>query len=428
MEELHISKTYNKEEQQSYKRIPFTVGKNIERIEISYDYLRFSFQEREWGIAKEEVNIIDLGLFDPNGLLRGWSGSERHTVYISAAEASPGYKRGSIAAGAWQVALGIYKVTNQVTVNITIKLKEKERRWSKGDLHMHTHNSDGIYTTGEVITYAKHAGLNFIALTDHNNTQQNQEIGNPEGITVLPGMEYTNYRGHANFFFSDTTEFSENPLSNTYEEMLSTIEAARKKGALISINHPFDESCPWLWGFDFPFKLVEVWNGFFKDSDAKASAWWRTQLKEGKRFGALGGSDTHRIEQGRSFGTPTTYLYTYSLGKEDLLAALEEGRISISATPTSAQLDLVIGNAHIGDTVLFEEGLTAEIHINGAKPGDTIVLYSDEGKEQRWKSIYTGNLTLPFEVQKRMFYHAELYRKTLSMELLDAMTNPIYLS
>jgi hypothetical protein len=428
MEELSIVKSYSREEQQSYTKIPFTVGENIEQIEISYNYQRHMFKNHALGVSKEEVNIIDLGLFSPDGKLRGWSGSERTTVYISSSDASPGYKRGAIPPGRWNLALGIYKVTDQAKVSITIKLKEKERRWFKGDLHMHTLNSDGIYKTGEVITYARHAGLDFIALTDHNNTQQNQEIGNPEGITVLPGMEYTNYRGHANLFFTDTTEFAENPLSNTREEMLSTLKAAEQREALVSINHPFDESCPWLWGFDVPFSLVEVWNAFFKESDSKAIAWWRNQLKEGKHLVAIGGSDTHRIEQGRSFGTPTTYIYARSAGKEDLLEALREGRVSISATPSSAQLDLVVADAHIGETVCFIEGMTGSIHIMGAKVGDRIVLYSNEGLEQSWEIAYAGTLVLPFLVQKRKFYQTELYRKTLAFEMLDAMTNPVYLS
>lgn len=428
MEELSIVKTYSREEQQRYTKIPFTVGGDIEQIEISYNYQRHMLKNHEWGVSKEEVNIIDLGLFSPDGNLRGWSGSERNTVYIGASDASPGYKRGAIPPGTWHIALGIYKVTNQVQVSITINLKEKERRWFKGDLHMHTLNSDGIYTTREVITYARHTGLDFIALTDHNNTQQNQEIGNPIGITVLPGMEYTNYRGHANLFFTDTTEFAENPLSNTHEEMLTVLEAARRREALVSINHPFDINCPWLWGFDGPFTLVEVWNGFFKESDAEAITWWRTQLKEGKRLVAVGGSDTHRIEQGRSFGTPTTYIHAISTGKEDLLEALKEGRVSISATPSSAQLDLVIAEVHIGGSVRYSAGMTGSIQIKSAKVGDRIVLHSNEGLEQSWEAAYAGTLSIPFLVQKREFYQAELYRRTLAFEMLNAMTNPVYLS
>lgn len=428
MESLRISRTFTHQEQQQYTRLPFNVPEGIESIELSYSYQRYKQEAMKWGIAKQEINIIDLGLFDSRGMARGWSGSEQTDIFVSASKASPGYKRGQTEPGRWEVALGIYKVTDQVTVDITIKMQEKERRWFKGDLHMHTKNSDGIYTTREVITYAKHAGLDFIAISDHNNTQQNQEIGNPEGITVLPAMEYTNYRGHANFFFPDIEEFSQNPLSNTREELLSTLQAAQDRSALVSINHPFDTNCPWLWGFDLPFTHVEVWNGFFKESDRKAVRWWREQLRKGKPLVAVGGSDTHRIEQGRSFGTPTTYLYALSAGREDLLEALQEGRVSISATANAAQLDLVIADAHIGQTIPYQEGLSANILVNDAKGGDRIVLYSDRGEERSWVSEYEGTLSLPFSVDRRKFYQAELYRKTLGMDLLCAMTNPIYCS
>jgi hypothetical protein len=104
------------------------------------------------------------------------------------------------------------------------------------------------------------------------------------------------------------------------------------------------------------------------------------------------------------------------------------GRVSISATPSSAQLDLVVADAHIGETVCFIEGMTGSIHIMGAKVGDRIVLHSNEGLEQSWEIAYAGTLVLPFLVQKRKFYQTELYRKTLAFEMLDAMTNPVYLS
>jgi len=423
-----IKKTYTQDSQHTYQRISFTVDEQIEYIKISYDYQRFIEKPTALGMAKEEINIIDLGLFSPDGRLRGWSGSERLSIVVSEAFATPGYTRSPIAAGIWEVALGIYKVASQVDVSITITLIPKERRFFKGDLHTHTLNSDGIFTTTEVITYAKHAKLDFIALTDHNNTQQNDEIGNPEGITVLPGMEYTNYRGHACFFFSDSGRFTANPLSNTKEEMIETFNKAKDQGALISLNHPFDESCPWLFGFDMEYQLVEVWNGLFKSSDQKAVAWWHQQLVEGNHLVAVGGSDIHQIGQGRSFGTPTTWIHALSPGKEDLLTALKQGRVSISATPTAAQLDLIIGGAHLGETIIFSEDLKVNLLIYAAKAGDTVILYSDQGEEQRWTCPCAGKVTFVFSIQKRKFYRAELYRTILDYKLINALTNPVYLA
>ena len=427
MNELSYTKTYGKDAVQTYQNISFTVGEQIETIELSYTYQRFRMEPNQWGVEKKEINIIDLGLFSADGQLRGWSGSERLSVTISDYYATPGYKRGPIKAGTWNVALGIYKVETEVVVEISIKLIPKKRRYFKGDLHMHTLNSDGEYSTSEVISYAKHAKLDFIALTDHNNTQQNDEIGNPQGITVLSGMEYTNYRGHANFYFPHDAHCHANPLSNTKEEMLQSFQAARQMEALICINHPFDDSCPWLFGFDFDFALVEVWNGFFKPSDAKAIAWWHDMLVEGRRLVAIGGSDTHKIEMGRSYGTPTTWVHALSRGKQDIYASLIEGRVSVSATPSSAHLMLFIGDASIGEKIAYSDDLKAEIHVCNAKIGDQVILYSDAGEEMQYSCPYAGDVSFAFGVERRKFYRVELYRNLFGLELLDAFTNPIYL-
>lgn len=425
---ISILKTYRKSDELTYQYVPFTVREDIERIVVTYSYLRHRLTPRVGGQQSEEVNIIDLGLLDEHGELCGWSGSQLLSIHVGESSSSPGYRRAPIKSGTWHLILGIYKVQSEVDVSITIKVVEKQRRWLKGDLHLHTVNSDGIYTTAEVIQLARSTGLDFIALTDHNNTEQNKEIGNPDGITVIPGIEYTNYKGHANFFFSDDGIFTVNPLSNTDEEFSHFVTCAQARGAVMSLNHPFDTCCPWLLGFDQPCELVEVWNGFPKPSDRAAITWWHEQLSSGRKIVAVGGSDTHRIEQGRSWGNPTTHVYARSPGRLDILEALVEGRVSISATADGAALDLRIGSAGLGETARYQEDLAGTIIINGARRDDIVVLYSDEGEEQRFTVEFDGTVHLGFPVKERRFYRAELFRVTLGMTLLNALTNPVYLS
>ena len=64
MEEIRLSRTYTSEEQKQYLRIPFEVGENVERIEISYAVLCLKKRKTPYGEEKREINIIDLGLFD----------------------------------------------------------------------------------------------------------------------------------------------------------------------------------------------------------------------------------------------------------------------------------------------------------------------------------------------------------------------------
>ncbi len=429
MKQLTLTRTFDKTETKQYLSIPFEVPQHTERIEVTYSYLRHIQVQTDDGIQTHESNIIDLGLIDTSKSLRGWSGSDRTSVFISEHSATPGYKSKAIEAGSWAVALGIYKVEERVTVTVDIAMFPKQASWLCGDLHMHTINSDGWYSTSQVIEYAKQAKLDFIALTDHNNTEQNKEIGNPEGITVLPAMEYTNYRGHANFFFPNPcTELATSPLSNTTEEMQEFFNEGRASGATIALNHIADDGCPWLFGFeDVPYDVVEIWNGFIKPSDHRARAWWNTQLCGGKKIPAVAGSDTHHIQVGRSYGSPCVWVNSLSKSPKDILQAIKGGRSCLASSPDSALLDLHLGQWGLGDEALFSEGLEGTVSIQKAKKGDVLSLIHTDGVSQTWTITHDGEFRYSFPVENRLFYRVELYRQTLGMSLLEAMTNPVYL-
>ncbi len=61
------------------------------------------------------------------------------------------------------------------------------------DLHIHTCNSDGKYTPEEILAKAARAGLNLIAITDHDNINgiapAQAAAMKYHGLTVVPGVE-----------------------------------------------------------------------------------------------------------------------------------------------------------------------------------------------------------------------------------------------
>jgi hypothetical protein len=68
------------------------------------------------------------------------------------------------------------------------------------DLHVHSNCSDGLFPPAEVARKARDAGLDVIALTDHDTTQGIEEArraGEGLGLEVVTGCEVSaNYRGH----------------------------------------------------------------------------------------------------------------------------------------------------------------------------------------------------------------------------------------
>lgn len=61
-----------------------------------------------------------------------------------------------------------------------------------GDLHCHTHLSDGSMSIDDLIFYAKRAGLDFIAVTDHDTMDgvtRAEVLGRRYGINVISAVE-----------------------------------------------------------------------------------------------------------------------------------------------------------------------------------------------------------------------------------------------
>src|SRR5215218_5004352 len=61
------------------------------------------------------------------------------------------------------------------------------------DLHTHSSVSDGTESPAELLSTARTAGLDVIALTDHDTTAgwSAAEAARPPGLTVVPGMEFS---------------------------------------------------------------------------------------------------------------------------------------------------------------------------------------------------------------------------------------------
>ncbi len=60
------------------------------------------------------------------------------------------------------------------------------------DMHTHTNYSDGEYSPKELIEKAKAAGINTLAITDHDTLEGLKNIPkNIKGIKVIPGIELT---------------------------------------------------------------------------------------------------------------------------------------------------------------------------------------------------------------------------------------------
>ena len=287
-------------------------------------------------------------MFDPAGRFRGYSGGARDAFAVGREWATPGYLPAELPAGEWRVLLGLHRVPTAglpFEVRATIEpvlppvqpgppaIRERPPRrrdlptvdglvWLAGDLHAHTVHSDGVLTIEELAAEGTAAGLDFLAVTDHNTVSHHPYlgmVGDSYGITLVPGQEVTTYRGHANAFGDIGWVDFRRPAA----DWVSTVAT---RGGLLSINHPLAADCAWLHPLPTRPPLAEVWHSGWWDRTWSAPLAWLQAWDPGTV--PVGGSDFHGDER---LGRPTTWVL--AADPSAILDGLAAGRTAISESP-----------------------------------------------------------------------------------------------
>jgi hypothetical protein len=413
--------------------LPFTMPADIEAMTLTYQYERH--QEREVQletgsfISRQEINIVDLGLIAPDGTQVGASGSDKREITVSETYATPGYHRTALAPGVWQILVGAYQVAPQgVEVTYHLTFTHKVMRLLKGDLHAHTLASDGVLTAEELGWHAQRHGLDFLAITDHNQMVTADALPQISGLTLIPGMEWTHYKGHANFL-GVGKPYDAPFFANTPEDIQARFCSAHERGALITINHPFQEGL----GFEFdlnslPFDCLEIWNGPMRESNFRAIGWWQSMLAAGKRVPISGGSDYHRDSPFQILGGPTTCVYALSSGPSDILAAVKQGHAYLTFAPNGPTLELTAGEAIMGDTVSWSNTKDMRIVADGLLAGDVLRVVTGSSTTPVLQAPAAGRFSAVYSMESPGFARVEILRAFLpGLPMLPALiSNPIY--
>jgi hypothetical protein len=374
-----------------YYYVPFEVPEGTTRIDVALDY------------PKADDCIIDLGAFDPRDTgypssegFRGWSGGARDRFFVATDDATPGYVHGEIQPGTWNVTLGLYKVPAEGTeITVTIELDDTPRLlapqpvrttpvrpsagWYRGDLHCHTFHSDARGSPELLHAAAKQAGLDFLAIADHNTITQRRYFhpNSSADLVFVRAMEVTTAGGHANVYgVDDWIDFRmTNPAdAHTLERLV------HERGGLLSINHD-KPAIPW--DYDFPrADCQEVWQSTWLAWNWVSLERWQQRLATGMRLSAIGGSDFHQPDRLLPEGPlvlarPTTVLWLPELSEDAILAAMKAGRGYVTESPSGPHIEIAANDVPMGGTTSALSSI--DITVRGA-PGDRLVLFDARGE------------------------------------------------
>ena len=384
-----ITVHYTPRDQQAvrYEYVPFTVAPGTTKINVSYTYNK-----------ADGANVVDLGLYEPGPLtlgtkaLRGWSGGAQDSITIGVNESSPGYWPGPIPPGEWHVQLGLYKVSPAgVDVQVTIGTSDapadgnvpKVRTpptgalrtgpaWYAGSMHTHTTNSDGILTAEQLAEKARGEGLDFLVITDHNNTvHQLAPLDRPD-LLVISGEEVTTPGGHFNVWgLTGERAYIDFRILPGDPAIRTVMKEARARGALVSINHPISDCFACTWTHEIPPEVnaMEIENGPTVMRQQQMTL-WDSLLREGRRITAVGESDWHRGPL--PVGMPSVRVWAPELSAKAILAAVRDGHVIVMTNGTLEAPDFSVTSAgvayHAGDELTTRAGepLAVRVTLPGA--------------------------------------------------------------
>ncbi len=377
--DLVLSGELGEHDHQTYRTVPFVVPEGTARITVRFAYT-----------GREQRTTIDLGLIGPDGFrgwngFNGWSGGNKSVFTVSAVDATPSYRPAPVVPGEWALLLGIPNLRPGMRSTYTAEVYfarslavaaepaflrpvlEGGEGWYRGDFHAHTGHSDGWMRHADAaripapvhvaIEEAVAAGLDFLALTEHNTTSVANALRELQPLyprlLLLPGQELTTFHGHANAFGTlAPLDFRVgSPAVPSWDVLL---DQAADAGALVSVNHPVRPSgeacmgCGWTNPADLArVQAIEIVNGTDAGTAYSGIPFWHQQLNAGLRLTGIGGSDTHGWREDDAtptaarVGRPTTVVHASNLSVGALLHGVRHGRVFVDVQGTrDSALDL----------------------------------------------------------------------------------------
>lgn len=198
----------------------------------------------------------------------------------------------------------------------------------KCDLHVHTDASrDGESSVEAVLAAAAAAGLDAVAITDHDTTEGSISAlaADHPDVLVIPGIEVSTEQGH--LLVLGTTQ-----VLAPKRDVLETIAEAKALGAVTIVPHPFHR---WRHGVGLRCKealqaadAIEALNSRYIIGTANQKA-----AKMAKKYGrpATAGSDAHNC---KFIGFGVTEIDAEERSVAAILDAIRAGHVSCSCKKT----------------------------------------------------------------------------------------------
>ncbi len=301
-------------------------------------------------------------------------------------------------------------------------------------------SNGGELTTAQLAAGARAAGLDFLAITEHNTAETHgswsRHIG--DDLVVILGQEVVTRTGHwlaLGLQPGQVVDWRYGVRDNVIDRHLAEV---RRAGGLCVAAHPY---APYASGtLMYPYRgfdVVEVWNGQWSsdvswqaDNEAALAEWGRSLAAEicrGRWRPAVGNSDAHLEGQ---IGSPHTVVLAGELSTDAVLAGIRAGHSWIAASH-SIDLSFTVSNGHrsvaMGEWLKTgDEPAVVRVDVRGV-PGGAVSLHTERGKVFGESLPDTGSGTVEWHItaEESAFVRCEVRYVNGKMA---ALSNPVILT
>jgi hypothetical protein len=402
--------------------VPIEVPAGTAELEIRHDDL-------------SSANILDWGLFAPDGGYVGWGGGNSEPAVINGDASSRSYRPTELTPGTWRVLVGKalvtqkpakYRIEVETRLSPTLTPQPERRpyvpaipleinaRYYAGDLHVHSLESgDARPSISEITDFARTRGLDFVAFSEHNTLSGLDFFVDAQArsrsVLLVPSVEYTTYAGHMNVFgVSRLPPFWLGLEGATFEGAVADFAA---QGAVPTINHPtldlgtFCIGCAWQQPIVEGLGAVEVGVGGWDETgslfDESALVFWEALADRGVHLAAVGGSDDHRAGRGlnqtqSAIGSPTTMIFAEELSVSALVRGLKEGRTVVKLRgPEDPMIEVrTLGSLpRAGDTLV---GSSVEVEATVLGGSGHVLVWIENGLVAREEKVTADSFVSQF--------------------------------
>lgn len=405
-----------------------------------------------------------MSVFGPNGyrgtrIKPGALGQVELELTFGAEGASLGAISGVIEPGTWTVLLDLERTHHATEYALTVVASAEAlvvgesfkpasnngrlgEGWYRGELHSHTHHSDGKAPVAEVVAAARRYGLDFLALTDHYTTAGWEELRSLAGsdLCLMTGLELTAHSGHANMHGLSSWV---NPfVDGEGWDINDAARATREQGGLFCVNHAFALDLGWRYHrFDWRLAdLIEIYHHLEGSANTSQLTLWDGLLRQGLRITGVAGTDSHDPHAGRHrLGQVFTYVYAPELSQQGIVEGLRKGWAYVALGGARMEFSATSGGRWAGMGGSLGAG---QVHLQARLehlPHPSRVLLIKNGFYHTHRDVPAGpNLSLEFhdpDGRSGDFYRLEAFALTPQREGGNGrewqntllLSNPIFL-